>query len=221
MSTEPSKSSLQWLQRLLEQIYDLNMRVSVGDFLVTDECVIRELEGSAFRATREKLLIHENEDELLLSLYLDPDALRRLPLTAPVTDFKADRLEDLWTVLEGVSHFIYLAWNADFDRSVRGMELELQAEVDKYVVTATLDAGHSGGWIPAQLHQLLFERQTFDERLNPTELARYQNANRYAGKYCRRLTTRYQRIDHADLRRELRRFYRLPQCDKLRLIDRI
>jgi hypothetical protein len=114
---------LQWLQRLLEQIYDLNMRVNVGDFLVTDERVIRELEGSTFRDTREKLLIYEDEDELLLSLYLDPEALRRLPSTAPVTGFKADCLEDLWTVLEGVSHFIYLAWNAEFDRGVRGMEL--------------------------------------------------------------------------------------------------
>ena len=42
---------------------------------------------------------------------------------------------DYWTALEGVSHFLYLAWNAGHDKPVSLLELEMQAEVDKYVAS--------------------------------------------------------------------------------------
>ena len=43
-------------------------------------------------------------------------------------------MECFCLALEGVSHFLYLIWNASFDRSVTLLEMELQAEIDKFVM---------------------------------------------------------------------------------------
>ncbi len=60
----------------------------------------------------------------------------------------------IWTALEGVSHFVYLAWNAGHDKPVSLLELEMQAEVDKYVgsywlMRRQLPGSLSGGAVAA------------------------------------------------------------------------
>jgi len=47
-----------------------------------------------------------------MSLYLDPALLQRLAREDPLTRLHAGNVADCWTALEGVSHFLYLAWNA-------------------------------------------------------------------------------------------------------------
>ena len=62
-----------------------------------------------------------------------PEAvLRRLEATDPFERVTDDNLQDCCTALEGVSHFHYFVWSADRRRHVSLLELELQAEVDKY-----------------------------------------------------------------------------------------
>ena len=53
-----------------------------------------------------------------------------------------NNVADYWTALEGVSHFTYYAWNAARDKPVSLFELELQAEVDKFVTTGILLREH-------------------------------------------------------------------------------
>jgi hypothetical protein len=98
--------------------------------------------------------------------------------------------------------------------------MELQAEVDKFVATAMLLRKQSGR-DQRGLHGWLFDWPTLDNRLGGAELERYRRANRYAGKYCRRLAQALTRgqADDEGLQRELRRFYRLSQASKLEHID--
>ena len=50
--------------------------------------------------------------------------------------------------------------------------------------------------------------------------ARYAEANRYAGRYCRSLSQRYLKDGAgASMMPELRRFYRLSQGGKIRRIE--
>ena len=97
--------------------------------------------------------------------------------------------------------------------------MELQAEVDKYVATALL-LSRQGHRPLRGLHNWLFEMPRLDERLDGDELDRYRRANRYAGKYCRKLEPAIARgaADEA-VRAELRRFYRLSQASKIEHID--
>jgi len=99
--------------------------------------------------------------------------------------------------------------------------LEMQAEVDKYVLSALLLRAQSERRLSPRLHSRLFDRVAYDDALSDEERARYHDANRYAGRYCRQLEHRYGRnyAGHDSLA-ELRRFYRLPQGEKIRRIDR-
>jgi hypothetical protein len=115
-----------------------------------------------------------------------------------------------------VSHFVYVATRAAQDRAVAALELEMQAEVDKYVVLAghfeELEVGRS-----EHLRERLYERVRFlhDEH---TELGeRYRVANRVASRFVRRIEASYVRERRfAELRRELHAFFRSGLEDKLR-----
>ena len=108
-----------------------------SDFLITDEELARALDGGG-RELDEKLLIAENDGEAEVSLYLGQSLLERLERSDPLTRLDSDNLEDFWTAFEGVSHFTYYAWNAQLEKPVTLLEMELQAEVDKYVATTLL-----------------------------------------------------------------------------------
>src|SRR5213082_2396274 len=107
----------------------------------------------------------------------------RLPREDPLTRLHAGNVADCWTALEGVSHFLYLAWNAGHDRPVSLLELEMQAEVDKYVASYWLLRRQFPGRFPAELRRVLFERTRVDPRSEERRAALYREASRYAEKF--------------------------------------
>ncbi len=207
------------LQGLLSDLYALEVAYDVNDFLITDESLAAALDSDG-RRVEEKLLIAEDDDEAAgVSLYLGAELLDRLRRNDPSRRLNEKNLQDFWTALEGISHFVYYAWNAHLDKSVTLLEMELQAEVDKFVATSVL-LRRQGSGFPAGLHRWLFSDAEFDAELSPAERLRYRDANRYAGKYCRGLVSSLseRRID-ADMRAELRHFYRLSQPAKIQHIE--
>lgn len=209
---------LQALQQHLAALYELEMLPNVEDFLTTDRELISELDNT--RASKEKLLVQELGDELGVSLFLDPDVLQRLCDDDPIDSLHDGNIDDFWLALEGVSHFVYLSWKAGRGRQLSLLEMELQAEVDKYIIAVGLFGEQRQGKIPRHLHHCLFELPTFAANLNDKELERYHHANRYAGKYCLHLQSNFLEADRRhDLLSELRRFYRLAQPEKIHRID--
>lgn len=209
-------------QKLLEKIYRIPGAYRAADFLVTSREQARALEAAAgcSREVPEKLLVAEDDDGAQLALYLDEKVLQRLDDNDPHAALNDHNLDDFWTVVEGVSHFLYLTWRAAADRAVSLLELELQAEVDKYICAAMLAASQRAGRVPRDLHNSLFEGHVFDARLEPVEHERYRVANRYAAKYCLRLARRFLgRSAQRGLLNEIRSFYRLGQGEKIRHID--
>jgi hypothetical protein len=208
------------LQSLLGRLYDVDLNYDVYDFLVTDRRAL--LGGAPVVVTRdieEELLLAETPDGAGVALYLDPGLLRRLEGADPVGALTENNLADYCTALEGVSHFVYSTWRLDRDLPVSLLELETQAEVDKYAVTVFLLANQQGGGYPAQVHARLFDQVSFDARLEPDQYHRYRTAHRSAAHYCRRLEHRFVTRGQARIEalvRELRRFYRLGCTAKLR-----
>jgi hypothetical protein len=210
---------LHGLQSLLGRLYDVDLNYDVYDFLVTDR---RALPGAAPGAApggiEEELLLAETQDGAGVALYLDPGLLRRLEGADPVGALTEDNLADYCTALEGVSHFVYSTWRLDRDLPVSLLELETQAEVDKYAVTVFLLADQQGGGFPSHVHARLFDRVSFDARLEPDQYHRYRTAHRCAARYCRRLEHRFVSRGQARIEalvRELRKFYRLGSAAKL------
>jgi hypothetical protein len=116
---------------------------------------------------------------------------------------------------EGVSHFMYLARAAEEERHVSLLELEAQAEVDKFVSCLMHCWGEGVLEWASQLFHRLFERVSYREDLTPAERWRYEEANRLSRNYCERLLphVRSRRMDR--LLTALRHMYRLGAEAKL------
>jgi len=206
---------LESLQRRIAETYQADTGHDVRDFLITDSRVAHALSGgNVLTKSGETLLVREDSGGLAMSLYLEAGLLERLETGDPARLLDADRLGDLCKVIEGLSHFVCVAWRASRDQSVTLFELELQAEVDKYVGTMQL-ARETGD--PEALHALhgrLFDSPRFSDDLDDEQRERYRAATEYAARFCKRLRQRMLSGGDAVLP-ELRHFFRLPLREKL------
>lgn len=204
---------LRQLQDLIGGIYDVSVAHDVYDFLVTDR---RQLPAAAHAGpTDEALIVAADADAVGVSLYLDRALLERLQRADPMQALHAGNVADYWTALEGVSHFVYFAWNAGHDKPVSLLELELQAEIDKYVASYWLLRRQFPERFPAELMRLLFERTRIDPQIAGERERIYREASHYAERFCRRLERSLRGRSEREVLAELRRFYRLTDARKL------
>ena len=211
---------LQAVQQILQRLYGIEVAHDVADFVITDARLARCLGGERAADAPEKLLIRQQDGELELSLYLDAGLCEAARRDSPLTELHGRNIGRFCVVLEGVSHFLYLAWRAAADRPVSLLELELQAEVDKYAVLALLLKTQRRKALPPWLRRWLFQDIALHATLDGDEIERYLHANHFARRYCRHLERRFAwNWNGLDLVSELRRFYRLGQAQKIRLIN--
>ncbi|MGE0790222.1 MAG: hypothetical protein AB7S26_31395 [Sandaracinaceae bacterium] len=213
---------LERIQAVLAQLYDLEPGVDVRAFLCgRDLLAALERDDQAHRG--EVLLVLDDDEGVHVGLYLDPAVLARL-------DAGHEDLRSVALATEGVSHFLYLSFRADNAMQVTQLELELQAEVDKYA-TAILPelrraelSGNGVGVIRERsraLRERLYERASFIDDGSTDEGERYRVAHRAAARYAARLEERYVRTGRIEeLVAELRRFYRLGAREKLERASR-
>ena len=204
------------VQRGLETLYRLDTGVAVDDFMI--DATTRD-DLAPTRRPREQLLVCEGEGEMSLALFIDPSVLIILAQHDPGHRLGNHNLGDFLLAIEGVSHFIYTVWCARLERPVSQLELELQAEVDKYVTCLLATAPEPGP--SATLRKRLFGDCTYEDDLDHDEHHRYRaandNANRYAGWLEQTFVTR-RRIP--EMLAEIRRFYRQGLAAKLGAIAR-
>ncbi len=188
--------TLRRLQRRLERFYHLEETPDVRGFVRESEDVHE----------REALLLRESEGSLEMALVVPAGAAND---------------HDGWLQMaEGVSHFVYVANRARQELPSTQLELELQAEVDKFVLLVLeqvpYDRNEAGLGRLVEfglVHSRLFERVSYLHDAG-TELGdRYRTANDLAARFVRRLMTHRDDATHA----ALRRFYRAGQAEKIRL----
>ncbi len=207
------------IQARLQEIYEVTVSENVLDYVITDRKFAEIISDKKIeKNVREQLLIATNDEYLDVSLYLDDNLVKRLGNQYPTPHTNKKLLHDFWVALEGVSHFLYVAWNASHDRPVSQLELELQAEVDKFV--SALITLKNKQDIPSmnEIWDLLFSDPQYESSLEDQSLQRYQKANAYASQYCLNLMEVYQ-SNSASISNELRRFYRLSQNQKISYIN--
>jgi hypothetical protein len=210
---------LSQLQDHLTNIYRVDPGYDVTDFLITDPALAAILgDGSLVPDTEETVLVREDKDGISLSLFLDHRMLDRLGDANPLAELRADQLDDLWKVLEGVSHFNYIVWRARKNHGVSLLELEMQAEIDKFVSTFFLALGQADSELILKLHGWLFDNVKFNPGLSVEQEERYRTANNFAARFCHGIGQRLSR-DHREGLHELRYFYRLSQRDKISHIN--
>jgi hypothetical protein len=163
--------------------------------------------------------VSEADGEVALALFIDPGALANLTSHDPARRLGDHNFADFVLAVEGVSHFIYAIWCARLERPVSQLELELQAEVDKYVTCLLITTPETD--VSERLRRRLFADAVYDADLDHEEHARYRAANDNAQRYASWL-------EHAfvaprkipEMLAEVRRFYRLGLAGKLAAIAR-
>ena len=207
---------LRRVQRGLEELYRIDTGVTVDDFMIAGDA--RD-DLVAARRPREQLLVCEDRGEMSLGLFIDPRALANLAAHDPSRRLGDHNLGDFLLAIEGVSHFIYAVCCARAERPVSQLELELQAEVDKYVTCLLVLEPQAG--VSAQLRHRLFGDASYELDLDADEHDRYRAANDNANRYASWLEAAFvgpRRIP--EMLAELRRFYRQGLAAKLATIAR-
>jgi len=190
LSAPPRQRELRRIQRELERYYGLERAPNVTRFVREGEL-----------GSREVLLLRESEGELEIALVLPPES-RQIPA--------GGALNDVWLqVAEGVSHFLYLAERARVHLPVTQLELELQAEVDKFVLSLGFCRESAG-----QLLDRLFDSPHFLDPEDTEAGARYRLAPPLAARFLARAGGAN---DRERARDRLRAFYRAGQAEKIRL----
>ncbi len=204
---------------MLARLYDTYVESDPHEFLISDRRQLERLVGEgAAEGSDEHVFIVEDAEGVSVGLFIDRDVLDRLASADPLDALDEQNLQDFCTALEGVSHFHYLLWSLAQGRSVSLLELELQAEVDKYASALMLLTRQRDGEFPHALHAAMFDRVRFAPELETNARQRYEAANRHAARFCRDLDERFLRRRRSRPEAwvsELRRFFRCPHQRKL------
>lgn len=184
------------IQRRLEAIYQLEPAPCIVPFVRVES-----------DEHREQLIVRQSVDAIELIVLLPEASLQALVANDP-----SEEMDAYLGAVEGISHFTHLAERARTRLPTTLLELELQAEVDKFAILADDSLG------PAELpglHRRLYEDVRYLHAEASERGERYRMANDLAAKLWSSL------IAHGQSDRTrgvLRRFYRASQAEKIRIV---
>jgi hypothetical protein len=218
---------LEAVRGLLERTYRIPPCLAdVGSFVIGD-LGYRELYGSS-RGERDigsagvpaaKTLIREVHGGTAVCVYFPDSLIRCLEAFPPQHGLGAENLDAFATFVEEIDHLLVVAERTYRQRPVSLFELELHANVSKYLVLARFLAGRRDRLEPAEqlwLRHRLFEGIRFCEE-DAAVRQRYRDAARWAQRLLSGLSLlrRAARVD------ALRQFHSSSLSEQLRQISRL
>jgi hypothetical protein len=218
------------IDRAIKQIYNLEHEFQAEDFLVLDDYADeRVASGKAVELGLDGALLirhqkrNEPDEEITLGIYLS-ESVRLQLSTFPHWEkcpWSNTQLKAFTVATEEVSHFHYLLHHALGGRSLSQIELELQGEIDKFILVffAQLQQGKAARAAFETLYEQFFVNYRLSDKLTDAERRRYHEASQLAMRFiyrCRRYLDSPRHYDRAF--RLLRQFYRLNRAEKLSFI---
>ena len=217
-------SLLERVQRLLERTYGMEAVVEdVGRFVVGDIGYER-LYGRTDAVARvrslgnrgAKTLIREADGAVRLCIYYPDTLIRCLERHPPDRGVGEANIDAFATLTEELDHLLCIAERAIQARPLSLFELELHANVSKYLVLARFLAGRSPRIEARGRAWLLYH--LFDKGVYCDEDPRARDRYRDAARWARRFLERFGSLPPADRIGTLRRFHRAGASGKVRLI---
>lgn len=224
-------SIIRWIDCSLKQLYRNELQYRAEDFMVRRppqkfswgaEVVLVEnpnLQGAVFVRSGKG-----GSSELNVGIYLNPSIQQGLSSLCPdqASAWSKDQLEAFSVATEEISHFQYLLYCVLRERGISHLELELQGEVDKFLLTYFAQRPHVED--PEELFDTLFDeffcRFSLNKDLAADQKERYLQANRLAKQFlhrCRSYLEDPQKYEKG--LRLLRKFYRLSSAEKISFIS--
>jgi len=202
---------LRLLQSQLQAVYRIEAP-DIEQFLLDDSSVIEVL-GKDTRINDEWVLVREQSDGLELGVYIEESHLASLRSANHLGSAIDGHFSSFCVALEGVSHFLFLVDRARRMQPVSLLELEIQAEVDKYVCAMLHRPWRSREW-----RTRLFREFSLRDGLTAEEKERYLEAGRLADAFCGFLEA----LPHPNaLIDEMRTFWRHSSAQRMEKMRRI
>ncbi|MCP5463765.1 MAG: hypothetical protein H7A33_01940 [Deltaproteobacteria bacterium] len=205
------------IQEHIESLYGIKVGESACDYLIDRESVLTLIASNQADVTLPKELFLVNnapEDETLeVALFLDHDLQQNLTTHNPLENLSRKNISDFCTLIEGISHFVYYLHKAALEHNITQLEMELQAEIDKFLLLSLLTRCEH---LPTgQLLALLFENYQLHKHLGDEQIERYQQASQLAARFCHKISRDIQEKRMPELLQKIREFYPLSQQEKI------
>ena len=202
-------ATIRIIEEALHQMYSINTPFRAENFLITKPHNTSEsLQGA---------LCVRHGSFMEVGIYLDPailDSLSHLPMNDNISRWPTHQLNAFSIAAEEISHFHYLLFHAANNRPVSQLELEIQGEIDRFLLCFFSDPNPES--IIENLIERLFDRFRLREHLSTEESRRYTRANGLAKNFVIKHVKKMTQPSHRDrLLRFVRRFYRLAEQEKL------
>ena len=207
------------IQNHIQAIYGINVGQDAGDYLINrDELIALLPVNQQTLIPKELFLVNPQpqNDTLEIALFFDESLTQNLQTHDPLKKLSSENISDFCTLVEGVSHFVYYLHKASLELDISQLELELQAEIDKFVLLSLGVCGEN------QRHEeildMLFENYHLHDKLTPAQRDRYHSATQLARKYCYELLQNFKSTARHEFLHEIRTFYPLSQEQKIQYI---
>ena len=213
------------LQRKIEKTYALNTGITnIEQYIIGDKGYeefyakekIRTVVNSHSGA---KVLIRDAGETLKVSIYYPDELIRELESNDPRLGLHDGNVDLCASFVEELDHFLFIAQNYKQNRPFSLLELELQANVTKYLVLKYFIALQNksvklSNFDKEYIRYHLFYKRKYDIE-DTSERKRYEDAVKFGMMYTKHIDL----LPQEDRLRDLRQFSRMTCPSKIRHIQ--
>ena len=213
------------LQRKIEKTYALNTGITnIEQYIIGDKGYeefyakekIRMVVNSHSGA---KVLIRDAGETLKVSIYYPDELIRELESNDPRLSLHDGNVDLCASFVEELDHFLFIAQNYKQNRPFSLLELELQANVTKYLVLKYFIALQNksvklSNFDKEYIRYHLFYKRKYDIE-DTSERKRYEDAGKFGMMYTKHIDL----LPQEDRLRDLRQFSRMTCPSKIRHIQ--
>ena len=192
------------IQKKLEGIYRLPILPQVRQYLLSP-AQFQSIANAGF--DQPQVLYLDEETDASVGIYLGKKIFKNITRNNHVFS-----LQDLCVVAEEVSHFVYLLWSKCNGKRINLLDLEIQAEVDKFLITE--------GMFPDKksMIEIMFNQIRMRKNLTKDQADRYWFANRMGKKLA--MDWEETKIPFEKKLKWLKFFYRQSPKRRISMIER-
>jgi hypothetical protein len=191
------------LQKKIEKIYRLHSCPEALQYMISPK-QFRKL--SKFSDNPQVIYVDEGQDATM-GIYLGPSLFRQIKKKSKIFSF-----QDFCVMAEEISHFIYLIWSKSNEKKINLLDLEVQAEIDKFILASEFFGSKE------EIFEKMFEKFNMRKNLQPEEEERYFTANRLGKKFAIEMLRK--KLSISRRMNWLRLFYRQTITNRISMIEK-
>ncbi|MGR3303064.1 MAG: hypothetical protein ACUZ8I_11245 [Candidatus Scalindua sp.] len=213
------------LQEKIEKTYALDTGITnIEQYIIGDKGYKEFYAKEGIRTVVKshsgaKVLIRDTGDTLKVSIYYPDELIRELEDNDPRLGLHDGNVDLCASFVEELDHFLFIAQNYKQNRPFSLLELELQANVTKYLVLKYFIALQNKSIKLSKFDKEYIRYHLFYKRKYDIEDASERKRYEDAGKFGMIYTEYIDLLPHEDRLRDLRQFSRMTCPSKIRHIQ--